>query len=141
MADPRINYRPVTQDKGEMIRFGRSIDLDGSRREKVDARAEALNWFTGFINDLAFNQRIKSELKAIEPQIKAKIPPKGGVLVVIIYSQNLDFGYKTFDNLHIAAVGMDCKTVIKQYQQLDKVGNAPTYPFVMKEDYMWVDSI
>lgn len=133
-----MEFKTIVQDRGGIIRLGNSLNIDSSRQERTDARAEAVAWVANALNDFSFERKIKTETEKLKPQIKIKLLPKSGVLLCVIYTQSVDFSYKSFDNMFIADVGMDYKIVLNRYQDTPKMGAAVHSAFMKKEMFIWV---
>lgn len=136
-----MNYRMIVPDKGGMYRLSNSLDIDNSRTEQMDAKAEAFAYVMGFINNLSFDTRIKNETEKLQTQIKARLVPNGGVLLCVIYTQHIDTGYKSFDNMFVADAGMDYKTVVTKYMDMPKWMAGVNAAYTKMELYIWVTEI
>lgn len=136
-----MKYRLIQQEKGGMLRLGNSLSIDNSRQESMDARAEAVGWLANFLNDKSFDYRLKNETEKLKPQIRARLVPNGGVLLCVIYTQNRDFGYKSFDNMFVADAGTDFKTVLNRYQSMPKWSAGVHSAFQKMELYIWVTEV
>lgn len=133
-----MEYRQIVQDKGGFIRWGKSLDIDGAPRERMDARADALAWVANKLNDYSFDARVKKEMELLKPEIIGKMPPEGGILVCVIYTQSVDFGYKSFDNMYVANAGKDMRLVMADESRKSKIGARVHSAFQKKEMYIWV---
>ncbi len=133
-----MEFRTIVQDRGGIIRLGNSLDIDSSRQARIDAKAEAVAWVANALNDFSFERRIKTETEKLKPQIKAKTSPTVGVLLCVIYTQSVDYGYKGFDNMYIADAGTDYKMVLNRYQDMPKMGAGVNSAFAKKEMLIWV---
>ncbi len=136
-----MNYRMIIQDRGIANRLSRSLDIDNSRAETVGAGAEAVAYVAKFLNDLSFDTRLKNEIEKLKPRIKARLAPNGGVLLCVVLTQNVEYGYKSFNNILIADSGFDYRSLLLRYQNLPKWTIATNSAFIVNEIYIWVTEV
>lgn len=136
-----MNFRTLTEDKGNIIRLGNALNFENTAQQRGDAIADVTSWIANFLNDFSFERRLKIEIEKLKPQIQSKLQPNGGVLLCVSYVQNIDFGYKSFDNVFVADWGTDYKTVLKRYKDRPKWDGAVNTAFARKQNYLWVTEI
>lgn len=138
----KLFYRTVGFDKGGTVRWSQSLEVDTGARESMDARAEAVAWFANFLNEKAFDSRVTSELKQRRSEIVSRMPKGGGVLICVNYVQNVEFGYRNFENLFVANAGFDFRAVLKAEIEKPKMLAMPkNRAFQMSTNYIWVNDV
>lgn len=136
-----MKCRMIQQNKGGFLQLGNSLNIDNSRREGSDAKAEVFGWIMGFINNFSFDQRIQKETEKLKSQIILRLVPNGGVLLCVIYTQTRDGEYKSFDNMFVADSGFDYITVVKRYKSLPKMVAGVHSAYQKMEMYIWVTEV
>lgn len=71
-TERQMEVRQIIQDKGSLIRWGRSLDLDGSAKERIDAKADLFVWVVNRFNDYSFDERVKRGMLNLKPEIIGK---------------------------------------------------------------------
>lgn len=136
-----MNCRTLIENKGNTIRLGNALNFENLHQQRIDAKADTVAWIASLLNDFSFDTRLKKEIEKIKPEIKLRLLPNAGVLLCISFVQNVDFSYKSFDNVFVADWGNDYQTTLKRYKARPKWDGAVNSAFTRKQLYLWVTEL